>query len=161
MSGHEYDAHIVWRDDGAGFAEGRYSRAHEWRFDGGTVVPASASPSVVPPPRSRPDAVDPEEAFVAALSSCHMLWFLDFARRAGFAVAAYEDRAAGVMQRVARGRMAITRVTLRPQAVFVGRAPGPSELSALHDKAHEACFIANSVTSEVVVEPLATIVEGI
>lgn len=161
MSGHEYDAVVVWQDDGAGFAEGRYSRAHEWRFDGGVVVPASASPSIVPPPRSRADAVDPEEAFVAALSSCHMLWFLDFARRAGFVVARYEDRAVGLMQRVARGRMAITRVSLRPQAVFVGRQPDPSDLSALHDKAHEACFIANSVTSEVVVEPVAPAAAGI
>jgi organic hydroperoxide reductase OsmC/OhrA len=152
MGGHEYRATIVWRRDGGDFSKGRYSRAHEWRFDGGVSVPASASPGVVPAPYSREDAVDPEEAFIAALSSCHMLTFVDMARRAGVAVESYEDEAVGIMERIAQGKMAITRVTLRPRIVFGGAAPDQAKLDELHDKAHEACFIANSVTTEIVVE---------
>src|SRR4051812_45497680 len=116
MAGHEYRATISWkRRDGEDFAKGRYSRVHEWGFDGGITLAASSSPSVVPAPFSSEAAVDPEEAFVASLSSCHMLTFLDLARRAGVIVASYEDEAIGVMERIAPGRMAITRVTLRPR----------------------------------------------
>jgi organic hydroperoxide reductase OsmC/OhrA len=134
------------------FAKGQYSRAHEWAFDGGAVVAASPSPHIVPAPWSDPAGVDPEEAFVASLSSCHMLFFLDFARRAGVVVTSYEDEAEGVMEKGADGRMRISKVTLRPRIAFA-EAPDSAALDALHHKAHEACFIANSVTSEVVVEP--------
>ncbi|NRG19778.1 OsmC family protein [Rhizobiales bacterium] len=155
MAGHLYSATVTWRRQGD-FAENSYSRGHAWSFDGGIEVPASASPSVVPLPASVEAAVDPEEAFVAAISSCHMLWFLDFARRDGLIVEAYEDKAEGVMERVARGKLAVTRVTLKPLITFAGpELPGADRLKELHHKAHEACFIANSVTSEIVVAEVA------
>ena len=148
---HEHRATIVWRRNGEDFAKGRYSRAHEWRFDG-VSVPASASPGVVPAPFSRQDAVDPEEAFVAALSSCHMLTFVDMARRVGIVIESYEDEAVGTMERIAPGRMAITRVTLRPRIAFAGEIPDSAQLDELHHQAHEACFIANSVTTKVTID---------
>jgi organic hydroperoxide reductase OsmC/OhrA len=148
-----YTATIRWsRSSDGDFAKGQYSRAHEWAFDGGHVMPASASPHIVPAPWSDAAGVDPEEAFVASLSSCHMLFFLDFARRAGMVVASYEDEAEGVMEKGPDGRVRITKVTLRPRIVFDDE-PDAATLDDLHHKAHEACFIANSVTSEVVVEP--------
>ena len=148
-----YTATIRWsKTDADDFPKGRYSRAHEWAFDGGAVVPASSSPQVVPLPFSDAAAVDPEEAFVASLSSCHMLFFLDFARRGGFVVDAYVDEAEGVMAKRDDGRMAMTLVTLRPRITWGGDAPDADALAALHHKAHEACFIANSVTSEVRIE---------
>jgi organic hydroperoxide reductase OsmC/OhrA len=148
-----HDATIRWTGgDPAEFARGRYSRAHQWEFDGGAVVPASASPSVVREPWSDPAGVDPEEAFVASLSSCHMLWFLDLARHAGLVVTAYEDEAVGMLEKCADGKMRMTRVTLRPKVAFAGEAPDAAALDALHHAAHQACFIANSVTAEVVVE---------
>ena len=150
---HEYKATIVWRrKPDEDFAKGRYSRAHEIRFDGGITVAASASPSVVPRPFSREDAVDPEEMFVAALSNCHMLTFLDLARRAGFVVDSYEDEAIGTMERIAPQRMAITKVTLRPKITFGGTPPDQAKLDELHHQSHELCFIANSVKTEVTVE---------
>ncbi len=149
-----HNATIRWfASPGEDFAKGQYSRAHSWNFDGLANVAASAAPHVVPMPWADPDAVDPEEAFVASLSSCHMLFFLDFARRAGVIVTSYEDEAEGVMEKGEDGRVRITRVTLRPRIVFGGDAPGADALDGLHHQAHEACFIANSVTSEVVVEP--------
>ena len=149
-----YTAIVRWkRSPDDVFAQGRYSRAHEWAFDGGAVVPASASPQVVPKPYSDEAGVDPEEAFIASLSSCHMLFFLDFARRAKFVVDSYEDRAEGVMEKNAEGRMAITRITLRPHVGWGGDlAPDAAALADLHHKAHDACFIANSVTTKVTVE---------
>lgn len=153
MAGHHYSAVVDWVCDGD-HAANAYSRGHVWRFDGGIEVPASASPTVVPLPHSVSAAIDPEEAFVAAISSCHMLWFLDLARRAGFVVASYRDTADGEMNRIARGKMAITKVVLRPQVRLVASAaPEPAQLMELHERAHEACFIANSVTSEIVVKP--------
>jgi organic hydroperoxide reductase OsmC/OhrA len=149
-----HNATIRWfASPGEDFARGQYSRAHSWSFDGGTIVPASASPTIVPMPWADAAAVDPEEAFVASLSSCHMLFFLDFARRAGAVVTSYEDEAEGEMEKGSDGKVRITRVTLRPQIMFGGDAPDQAAIDALHHKAHEACFIANSVTSEVVVEP--------
>jgi organic hydroperoxide reductase OsmC/OhrA len=151
--GHRYTATVAWSRGGAAFADGRYSRLHEWRFDGGTVVPASASPAVVPEPMSRADAVDPEEAYIAALSSCHMLTFIDLARRAGFVVDAYEDRAEGTMARLQAGRWWIDRVVLRPVVAFSGASlPGDEDVEALHEEAHRLCFIANSVRTEIVIE---------
>ena len=135
------------------FAKGQYSRAHEWAFDGGAVVPASASPHVVPAPWSNAAGVDPEEAFVASLSSCHMLFLLDFARRDGWVIDSYIDEADGVMAKDGNGRMAMTRVTLRPRIAWGGdRQPDAAAIADLHHRAHEACFIANSVTTEVTVE---------
>ena len=149
-----YTAMIRWSRHGDGdFVKGQYSRAHEWRFDGGTVVPASASPKVVPAPWSSAAGVDPEEAFVASLSSCHMLFFIDFARRAGFVIEDYVDEAEGVMEKNSAGKIAMTRVTLRPNVSWGGAAPAEATIADLHHRAHEACFIANSVTTEVTVQP--------
>ncbi len=148
-----YAATIRWSREGAeSFTKGQYSRAHEWAFDGGTVVPASASPHIVPAPWSDPAGVDPEEAFIASLSSCHMLFFLEFAKRAGLVVDAYVDDAEGVLEKRADGKMAMTRVTLRPKVEWGGDAPDAAALAELHHTAHEACFIANSVTTKVTVE---------
>ena len=147
----DHVATIEWRSDG-GFRDGRYSRAHRWTFDGGAVVPASASPQVVPRPLSDPAGVDPEEALVASVSSCHMLWFLHLARDSGLDVAAYRDEALGTMGKDERGRMAVTRIVLRPEIEFAGEPPGPEALDRLHHEAHEQCFIANSLRTEIVVE---------
>lgn len=151
MSTHR--ARIAWRADGE-FASGRYSRRHEWGFDGGAVVTASSSPDVVPAPMSDPAGVDPEEALVASVSSCHMLWFLSLAQAAGLDIASYADEAEGVMGRVAPGRMALTRITLRPAIAFAGQQPDAEELDRLHREAHERCFIANCLKTEVVVAPI-------
>ena len=147
----EHRATIEWEGEG-GFLENRYSRAHVWRFDGGAVVPGSSSPQVVPVPMSDPAAVDPEEALVASASSCHMLWFLHLARDAGFQVTGYRDEAFGRMAKDERGRMAMTRIVLRPRIAFANAAPDAAELERLHHEAHEKCFIANSLRSEIVVE---------
>jgi organic hydroperoxide reductase OsmC/OhrA len=149
-----YTATIRWTRTGSGdFTKGQYSRAHEWAFDGGLTVPASPSPHIVPAPWNDPHGVDPEEAFVASLSSCHMLFFVDFARRAGFVVDSYVDEADGVLEKRADGKMAMTRVSLRPRIEFSGeQRPSAEEIATLHDRAHEACFIANSVTTEVTVQ---------
>ncbi|NJN69185.1 MAG: peroxiredoxin [Nitrospira sp.] len=150
---HRYDARISWRRNGAKFSDNRYSRGHEWSFDGGVRVPASSSPSIVPAPYSVVEAVDPEEALVATASSCHMLWFLSLAAKRGFVVESYVDDAFGVMEKNSAGRLAFTRITLRPQAEFSGqRSPNVAELDALHHEAHDECFIANSLKCEVVVE---------
>src|SRR5881275_3047756 len=137
---------IRWSRDGAeGFTKGQYSRAHQWIFDGGLTVPASPSPHIVPAPWNDPNGVDPEEAFVASLSSCHMLFFVDFARRAGFVVDSYVDEAEGVLDKRSDNKFAMTKVTLRPQIAFSGNPPSAEQLADLHHRAHEACFIANSV----------------
>lgn len=149
-----YTATILWERNGAVFTDNRYSRAHRWRFDGGIEVPASPSPLVVPVPLSAAAAVDPEEAFVAALSSCHMLWFLSIAAKRGFLAESYRDEAVGVMARNAAGKLAMTEVTFRPAVVFDGEnRPNPDEVEAIHQEAHEQCFIASSVTTEVRCEP--------
>lgn len=147
----KHDAMVAWRSDGD-FASGRYSRAHTWRFDGGAVIAASSAPAVVPVPMSDPEAIDPEEALIASVASCHMLWFLDLARRAGFIVESYADSAVGKLGEDERGRMAMTRITLRPAIAFDGRQPTRDELDALHEEAHERCFIANSLRTQIVVE---------
>lgn len=149
-----YTATIRWQRNGAVFTDNKYSRAHQWLFDGGAVVAGSSSPHVVRVPLSDPAAVDPEEAFVASLSSCHMLWFLSLAAGRGFVIDSYEDQATGVMAKNAEGRLAMSVVTLRPRAVFVDRQPTTDELEALHHQAHEECFIAASVKTEVRVEPV-------
>jgi organic hydroperoxide reductase OsmC/OhrA len=150
----EYRVTLEWTGGATAvdFLKLRYSREHRWTFDGGIEVPASSSPSVVPVPWSNPRAVDPEEAYVAAIASCHMLTFLFVAARAGFAVASYRDDAVGVMTRTPAGVAWVSRVTLAPKITYAGdRQPGADELAKLHHAAHEGCFIANSVKTEIVV----------
>ncbi|KQN69442.1 peroxiredoxin [Duganella sp. Leaf61] len=144
MSSHT--AEILWERHDGRFTDNRYSRVHRWGFDGGAVVAASSSPHVVRVPFSDPSCVDPEEAFVASLSSCHMLWFLGFAARDGYLVDRYADAAVGEMAKNAEGREAVTRVTLRPAVTFSGTlVPDDDALERLHHEAHESCFLANSV----------------
>ena len=148
-------AEVIWELGDADFASNRYSRRHLLRFDGGLEVPGSSSPQVVPLPMSDASALDPEEAFVASLSSCHMLWFLSIAAKRRFIVERYADSASGVMEKNVAGKMAMTVVTLRPDASFSGsKQPTRVELDQLHHDAHEACFVANSVNSEVRCEPV-------
>jgi organic hydroperoxide reductase OsmC/OhrA len=149
----EYHAEVVWERGAQDFLSGRYSRQHVMRFDGGTDVPASASPHVVPVPFSDPAAVDPEEAFVAALASGHMLFFLGIAAHRKFQVDRYRDAAVGTLAKNAEGLMAMTDVVLRPVVEFSGaRRPTQEELESIHHRAHEQCYIANSVKSAVRVE---------
>ena len=150
---HEYRATVTWeRDNGAKFTDQRYSRGHSWSFDGGITVPGSSSPQSVRLPYSIAEAIDPEEAFVASLSSCHMLTFLYVAAKQGFVVDAYEDSAVGEMTKNEAGRMWVSKVTLHPAIVFSGdKQPTPEQLDHLHHLAHDECYIANSVKSEVVV----------
>ena len=148
-----YTATIRWtRDPSTDFTKGQYSRAHEWVFDGGITVPASPSPHIVPAPWSNPAGVDPEEAFVASLSSCHMLFFVDFARRDGWVVDSYVDEAEGILEKRSDGKMWMSRVTLHPRVSWGGTAAGDAAIADLHHRAHDACFIANSVTTDVRVE---------
>ena len=150
-----YTATTAWQRDSQPFTDRRYSRQHQWRFDGGAVVPGSSSPQVVPLPMSDAAAVDPEEAFVASLSSCHLLWFLDLTCRAGWVVDGYQDDATGVLAKNADGQLAMTVVTLHPQVRFAGeRQPDAAEIHRLHHAAHAACFIANSVRTDVRCEPV-------
>jgi len=150
----EHVATIEWSRDGQTFSDNRYARAHDWRFDGGAVVRGSSAPSSVPVPMSDPAAVDPEEALVAAVSSCHMLFFLGYAAKLGFVVDRYRDDAVGVLGRDERGKMSITALTLRPEVVFSGETqPDAAAIGDLHHRAHEACYIANSIRAAVTVEP--------
>lgn len=152
-----YTAEIRWSRGEQKFTDNRYSRAHTWQFDGGVVVPASSSPSVVPLPMSNTAAVDPEEAFIASLSSCHMLWFLSLAAKQGYTVDSYIDNATGLMAKNSDGKLAIIKVTLRPLAIFSGqKSPDRAVLGMLHHAAHEECFIARSVLSEIAIEPRET-----
>jgi organic hydroperoxide reductase OsmC/OhrA len=151
----EHIATIEWSRNGANFLDNRYSRSHIWSFDGGIGVPASSSPHVVPVPMSEPRAVDPEEAFVASLSSCHMLWFLSIAAKQGFIVKTYKDSAVGIMGKDADGKVSMVRVELSPETAFSGeRQPTMTELEAVHHIAHQNCYIANSVKSEVRCTPI-------
>jgi len=148
----EYKATIKWQRTSPDFLKGRYSREHTWTFDGGATVPASPSPHVVPAPWSNPACVDPEEAFVAAISSCHMLTFLYLASRQGFQIDSYEDEAVGVMAKTEKGVPWISSVTLNPKIVFSGdKMPAPADEKQLHHLAHEQCYIANSVKTEIIV----------
>ena len=146
----ELKAIIRWKCNGPDFLKGRYSREHTWTFDGGVVVPASASPSVVPVPMSNPANVDPEEAFVAAVSSCHMLSFIYLAGKAQFEVDSYEDEAVGVMTKNEKGVPWVSAITLHPKIAFSGaKQPTATEVDALHHEAHEQCFIAASIKTQV------------
>lgn len=149
MSEHQAKIHWARRPDET-FVDSRYSRAHVWEFDGGVAVPASSAVSSVPLPYSKAENVDPEEALVAAISSCHMLTFLYLAAKARLVVDSYEDEAIGHMTRNAAGRKAITTVKLSPRIVFSGtREPTEAEVQHLHHAAHEECYIANSVSTEI------------
>jgi organic hydroperoxide reductase OsmC/OhrA len=149
-----YTAEITWERADQDFLDNRYSRRHLIRFDGGAAVPGSSSPQVVPEPMSDPAGVDPEEAFVASLSSCHMLWFLSIAAKRRFRVDRYVDAAEGVMEKDGAGKLVMSVVTLRPLVKFSGdRVPTQQEFDQMHHRAHEECFIANSVRSDVRCEP--------
>ena len=146
----EHKASIHWERSGPDFLRGKFSREHTWSFDGGLTVTASASPSIVPAPYSNPAGVDPEEAFVASVSSCHMLTFLWLASREGFVADSYEDDALGVMTKNQPGAAWISALTLSPSIVWSGaKLPTPADLERLHHRAHEECFIANSIKTEV------------
>ena len=152
----EYRAAITWQRDDAKFTDNRYRRLHTWTFDEGLEVPASASPHSVPHPYSEARAVDPEEALVAAVSSCHMLWFLSIAAKRGFVVERYADNPVGTLGANAKGKEAITVITLRPVITFGGEArPGDDDVESIHHEAHDVCCLANSVTAEVRLEPVA------
>ena len=144
----EHRATVAWRRDSDDFTYERYTRDHTWTFEGGTSVNASAAPTYF----GSAARVDPEEALVAALSSCHMLTFLAIAAKKRLVVDSYRDAAVGFMEKNEDGRLAITRVVLRPEIVFSGEAPDGDALARLHHRAHEQCFIANSVRTEVTVE---------
>ncbi|NNE08554.1 MAG: OsmC family peroxiredoxin [Gemmatimonadetes bacterium] len=150
----EYTARVSWdRKEAEPYIDNKFSRGHTWTFDGGVTVPGSSSPQVVPPPLSVEKAVDPEEALIASLSSCHMLYFLAFAAKMKFVVDGYVDDAVGVMGKNAEGRFCMTKITLRPAVRFAGDTlPTPDEIHALHEKSHSNCIIANSLETEVVVE---------
>ena len=148
----EHKAIISWKRTSPDFLKGKYSREHHWTFDGGLTIPASPSPSVVPVPYSNPAHVDPEEAYVASISSCHMLTFLYVASRQGFQVDSYEDEAVGAMAKNEKGAAWVSSVTLNPKIVYSGeKLPTPTDEDQLHHLAHEQCFIANSVKTEVTV----------
>jgi organic hydroperoxide reductase OsmC/OhrA len=147
----QHQAHIQWsRQPDERFVDLRFSRAHTWQFDGGVTVPASSAPTAVPIPYSKPENVDPEEAFVAALSSCHMLTFIWLAGKDQFVVDSYDDLAIGHMSRNDQGRMAVTTARLEPKIVFSGeKSPTDEDVARLHHAAHEQCFIANSVLTQI------------
>jgi organic hydroperoxide reductase OsmC/OhrA len=148
----EHTAEILWERSGDGFLSGKYSREHVWKFDGGLAVPASPSLHNVPLPYSNPACVDPEEAFVAAIASCHMLTLLYLASRDGFQIDSYQDKAIGTMVKKESGTPWINQVKLSPKIEYSGsKLPSPSDERRLHHLAHEQCFIANSVKTEVIV----------
>ncbi|MEJ2418698.1 MAG: OsmC family protein [Exilibacterium sp.] len=150
----EYTATVKWhRQESEAYIDNQYSRGHQWQFDGGVTVPASSSPHIVPLPYSVEANVDPEEAFVASLSSCHMLFFLGIAAKRKFVVDEYVDNAIGIMEKDSSGKIAMTRVILRPCIKFSGdNKPTREQLEDLHHRSHELCFIANSVKTQVVTE---------
>ncbi|MFQ5983223.1 MAG: OsmC family protein [Woeseiaceae bacterium] len=151
----EYTVTVRWQRDGQDFLDDNYSRGHTWEFDGGLRVPASASPEIVALPKSVAENVDPEEAFVASLSSCHMLFFLAIAAKQGYVIDSYVDNASGEMARNDRGKLAMTRVVLRPAVEFSGGTqPSAERVREIHELSHEQCFIASSVRSEVITEPV-------
>jgi organic hydroperoxide reductase OsmC/OhrA len=152
----QYSAEVIWERGDAVFTDNRYSRRHLLRFDGGLEVPASSSPHSVPVPLSDPGAVDPEESLIAALSSCHMLWFLAIAGKRKFRVDRYRDQVTGMLAKNTDGKLYISVITLRPEAQFSGELlPTREQIEAMHHSAHAECYIAHSVISEVRVEPVS------
>lgn len=151
-SGMNHDATVEWTRGDQAFVDQKYSRAHTWRFDGGAVVPGSSSPAGVPLPYSDASAVDPEEAMIASLSSCHMLWFLALAAKAGWIVDRYLDEASGELDRDENGRRYLARVTLRPVTTFAGNPPTQEQLDGVHHAAHDHCEMAHSVRSTILID---------
>ena len=152
----EHVVTICWANSQEIFTDNRYSREHTWKFDGGVEIPASASPHVVPAPYSNATCVDPEEAFVASLSSCHMLWFLSIAAKKKFIVENYTDRAIGIIDKNEDGKLAITTVRLCPKVTFIGDdLPTEQQIEKMHDEAHHSCFLANSVKTHITVAVVA------
>jgi organic hydroperoxide reductase OsmC/OhrA len=149
----DHTATVEWVRGDQPFTDNRYCRAHDWTFDGGAVVRGSSAPTSVPAPMSDPTAVDPEEALVAAVSACHMLFFLARAGKAGFVIDRYRDAASGTLARDDRGRMSMTEIVLRPAVTWAGAEPDAAKLADLHDQSHRLCYIANSIRAEVRVEP--------
>jgi len=150
----EYKATIKWERTSPDFLRGRYAREHTWTFDGGATVAASSSPHVVPLPWSNAAAVDPEEAFVAAISSCHMLTFLFVAAKRGFQVDSYQDEATGTLTKNEKGVPWMSSVVLNPKIAYGGdKTPSAAEIEQLHHLAHEQCYIAQSVKTDVTVKP--------
>lgn len=149
-----HTATIRWKNNqGPGFLARRYSREHTLHFDGGAVIPGSPSPHIVPAPWSNPASVDPEEAFIAAVAACHMLWFLHVACDAGFLIETYDDNAEGLMTKNDHGSLWISQIILRPQITWGGeKQPSPDDITHLHHLAHDQCFIANSIKTDVRVE---------
>lgn len=148
-------AEVIWERGDQDFLDRRYSRKHILKFDGGLEVPASSSPDIVPLPYSDPSAVDPEELLIAALSNCHMLWFLDLTARAGFRVDSYHDKITGVLGKNAKGKLFLTQANLNPKVIFSGdKLPTNEEVEHLHHRAHAECFIANSVLAEIICTPV-------
>lgn len=152
-----YNVKICWRRKGDIFIDNKYNRAHQWEFDGGAKIPASSSPQVVPLPYSDDSAVDPEEAFLASLSSCHMLWFLSVAAKNGFVVEKYNDDASAIMAKNEEGKLAITRVILQPVVTYESNTVSKKENLEMHEEAHEKCFIASSVRTEIEIKPIIKI----
>jgi|TARA_B110000902_G_C14220345_1_gene554874 organic hydroperoxide reductase OsmC/OhrA len=150
----EYSAKVAWnRQPGEAFIDNKYSRGHTWEFDGGAVVAASSAPSIVPLPYSVEANIDPEEAFIASLSSCHMLFFLAIAVKRGFVIDKYIDNSIGIMEKDGDGKISITKVTLRPQVIFSSdKKPTLETLEKMHHQSHDQCFIANSVKTQVMIE---------
>ena len=148
-----YSVKIFWKKNlDEAFVDSKYNRSHTWSFDGGIEIPASSSPHVVPVPMSNESAVDPEEAFVAAISSCHMLWFLSIAAEKSFIVESYEDNAIGVLGKNGEGKLAMTKITLKPKVNFNDTiVPTNEQVDELHRLAHEKCFIANSVKTKITI----------
>jgi len=148
-----YQATVIWKNSGPDFLGNKYSREHQWQFEGGKTVEATAAPDIVPQPWSNPANVDPEAAFVASLSSCHMLFFLYFAAKQGYELESYQDQAEGFLEKNHEGRMSMTRVILRPKVSYAGaKVPDQDALDRLHHAAHEHCFIANSVSTKITIE---------
>jgi organic hydroperoxide reductase OsmC/OhrA len=145
----EHRAHIRWQHDGGDFLKRQYSRVHSWTFDGGVTVPASAAPANVPAPYSDASNVDPEEAYVAAISSCHMLVFLFLAAKEGIDVRSYEDEAVGRMTQTERGVTWVSHVDLHPRVAYADASPSAEKEAELHHRAHEGCYVANSVRTEI------------
>ena len=148
----QYEAHVAWHRGNQVFIDNRYSRGHVWNFDGGLSVPASSAPSSVPLPMSVAANVDPEEALVAALASCHMLFFLSFAQKQGYVVDDYQDHAIGFMAKNEEGRLFIAHIELHPRVIFSGeKVPTKEHIDALHHLSHDSCYIANSLRASVTI----------
>lgn len=151
----EYSAEVLWLRGKQDFLNNRYSRKHLLRFDGGLEIAGSSSPHVVPTPMSDTSAIDPEEAFISSLASCHMLWFLSIAAKQKFCVDRYFDTATGIMEKNENGKLFISKVTLKPAVHFSGaKIPTQQEIDHMHHEAHMECFIANSVKTEICCEPI-------